>query len=204
VGLLYEYYHVWYLITERSRFLKLHAFYQPLFFNRHLHHHHHHYYHHHYHHHDRVFSSYRVRPSAVSYTSLPTVGEAKSTASSSLQAKPHYQSCKSEYVTVVRARMSELWERGLIQSFVPAHSESRLCATSKDISIATSLLPARPDLLLPAKPVSPLPAKTDPQLPACCQRGHICWYQRSQFHPYQWSRIHYYQLAPSEVRLSER
>jgi len=87
--------------------------------------------------------------------------------------------------------MSELWKHGLIQSFVPAHSESRLCATSKDISIATSLLPARPDLLLPAKPASPLPAKPDPPPPACSQR--------SQFHPYQRRQIHRYQLAASEA-----
>jgi len=92
--------------------------------------------------------------------------------------------------------MSEKWELSQIQSFLPDHSKSRLYATSKAISIATSLLPARPDLLQSAKQVLPLPAKLNPPPPASS-----LW---SQFHLYLQSRIHHYQLAPREVRLSER
>jgi len=131
----------------------------------------------------------RFAPSEANFT--PT-SEAGSTTTILLPAKSDSQRGKSEHVRVVRPSMSELWEWSQIQSFMPAHSESRFSATSEAISTATSLLPAKPDPLPRAKPVSPLPVKPDPP------------YQRSQIHPYQWSRIHPYQLAPSEVRLSDR
>jgi len=57
--------------------------------------------------------------------------------------------------------MLELWERSQIRSFLPAHSKSRFSATSKAISTATSMLPA--------KPYPPLPARS----------------QQSQIHHYQ-------------------
>jgi len=67
----------------------------------------------------------------------------------------------SEYVRVVGAKpdppLPACSQRSQIQSFLPAHSESRFSATS----------------LLPAKPVSPLPTKLDPPLPACYQRSQI-------------------------------
>jgi len=61
--------------------------------------------------------------------------------------------------------MSELWEQSQILSFLPAHSESRVCTNS--------FHPLRPDPLLPVKNVSPLQATLNPLLPACSQRNQI-------------------------------
>ena len=108
---------------------------------------------------------------AVCNTPRPTVSEARSTVTSLLEAKPACQRGTSEYVRVVRPRMSELWEQSQIQSFLPAQSKSRLCATSKAISTATSLLQVRTDQPLRAKPVSPVPAQPYPPLPACSQQS---------------------------------
>jgi len=52
-----------------------------------------------------------------------------------------------------------------IQSFLPAHSESRFSATSEATSTPTSLLQASSVSLLTVKP--------DPPLSACSQRSHI-------------------------------
>jgi len=109
----------------------------------------------------------------MSEATFTATSEAGTTTTSVLPAKPDCQRGKSEQVRPVRPTMSELWERSQIQSILPAYSESRFSATSEAISIATSLLPAKPDPLLPAKPVLPLPVKPDTPLPPCSQQSQI-------------------------------
>jgi hypothetical protein len=61
--------------------------------------------------------------------------------------------------------------RSIATSMLPAKPDRQ--RGECEHSTATSLLPAMPDPQLPAKLVSPLPAKPDPPLPACFQQSQI-------------------------------
>jgi len=182
------------------------------------------------------YSNSEIIPSwAVRYTPLPSVVEARSTATSEarssptsvlpmspdslllaksvspLPAKPG-PPLPAKPVSPLPAKLDRLlpaysqrsqfhpYQRSRIHLYQLAPGEASFPPTSKAGSTCTSLLPA--------KPVSPLAAMPDPLLPAFSQRSQIVrevsCSQRSQFHPYQRSRNHCYQLAPSEIRWSER